>query len=252
MRTGNGIIDLFMISVVIPALNEEKNLPSCLGSLKAQQWTGALEVIVVDNGSTDDTSAVASSHGATVVLCSKRGVAYARQAGAEAARGEIIAQADADTVYPPGWLGRIDGYFETHQDSAGLAGRYEYTHPTWWVPVERVYRKWLNALGYLFFRWPASVSGANFAFRRSAFVRARGYDPNSLYPDQWGIARRVSRFGRVEYDHSSVVITSPRRVAKPIYVIGCEIVRNCCHVGWHFVKHCVRQMKQSTSGPEAR
>ena len=239
------MIDLSMISVVIPALNEEKDLPTCLSSLKAQKWTGELEVIVVDNGSTDNTSAVATSHGATVVSCPKRGVAYARQAGAEAAQGQIIAQADADTVYPPGWIGRIDGYFETHRDSAGLAGRYEYTHPTWWVPAERVYRRGLNALGYVFFRWPASVSGANFAFRRSAFIQAQGYDPNSLYPDQWGIARRVSRYGRVDYDHASVVITSPRRVAKPVLVIGCEIVRNCSYVGWHFVKHCVRQIKKT-------
>ena len=239
------MIDLSMISVVIPALNEEKHLPNCLSSLKAQKWAGELEVIVVDNGSTDNTSAVATSHGATVVSCPKKGVAYARQAGAEVAQGQIIAQADADTFYPPGWIGRIDGYFESHQDSAGLAGRYEYTDPAWWVPAERVYRRALNALGYVFFRWPASVSGANFAFRRSAFIQAQGYDPNSLYPDQWGIARRVSRYGRVDYDHSSVVITSPRRVAKPTFVIGYEIARNCSHVGWHFVKHCIRQIKKT-------
>ena len=241
-----------MISVVVPALNEEKNLPACLTSLKNQQLDGAFEVIVVDNGSADKTSEVAVRYGATVIKCPRKGVVYARQAGAEAARGDIIAQADADTVYPAGWLNRMQTYFEAHASSAGLAGRYEYVQPVWWLPFERTFRRCLNALSSVFLRWPASVSGANFAFRRSAFIRAGGYDPASLYPDQWGIARRVSRFGRVKYDHASVVLTSSRRVAKPVYVIGYEIVRNVCHVAAHFVKHCVRLFTKPSTEPDAR
>ncbi len=239
-----------MISVVIPALNEEKYLPDCLKSLKSQQWNGESEVIVVDNGSTDDTARVAASHGAKVVVCSKRGVAFARQAGAEVARGEIIVQADADTLYPPQWLARIDAYFSGHTDAAGLAGRYVYTQSAWWAPIERGFRVLLNGASLVFLRWPASVSGANFAFRRAAFTGAGGYDATSLYPDQWGIARRVSRFGRVHYDHSSVVTTSARRVAKPICVIAYEIVRNCGHVGSHFLKHCAREVRMSASKPQ--
>lgn len=241
-----------MISVVIPALNEEDNLPACLESLKNQQWQGAFEVIVVDNGSTDKTSEVATRHGALVVKCQKRGVAFARQVGAEAAHGDIVAQADADTLYPPGWLGRINSYFDSHQAAAGLAGRYEYLHPVWWMPLERVYRRTLNAMSLVFLRWPASVSGANFAFRRLAFLSAQGYDPASLYPDQWGIARRISRFGKVKYDHDSVVLTSSRRVAKPAYVISYEIGRNCYHVAEHFVKHCAKLTKNSAARSKTR
>ena len=241
-----------MISVVIPALNEEANLPACLESLKNQQWSGAFELIVVDNGSTDKTSEVATLHGALVVKCLKRGVAFARQAGAEVARGDIVAQADADTLYPPGWLGRIGKYFDAHRSVVGLAGRYEYVHPVWWMPLERAYRRALNGLSLVFLRWPASVSGANFAFRRLAFLRAEGYDPGSLYPDQWGIARRISRFGKVKYDHSSVVLTSSRRVAKPAYVIVGEIARNCYHVTQHFAQHCARLIKNLFAGSRDR
>jgi glycosyltransferase involved in cell wall biosynthesis len=241
-----------MISVVIPALNEERNLPACLTSLKNQQLNGAFELILVDNGSVDKTSEIAARYGATVIKCPRKGVAYARQSGAEAARGDIIAQADADTLYPAEWLGNIQTFFETHASSAGLAGRYEYVQAVWWLPFERIFRKCLNVVSLVFLRWPASVSGANFAFRRSAFIQAGGYDPASLYPDQWGIARRVSRFGRVNYDHASVVFTSSRRVAKPVYVIGYEIVRNCCHVSMHFVRHCVGLFKKPAGEPEAR
>ncbi len=241
-----------MISVVIPALNEEKNLPDCITSLKNQQFDGAFELIVVDNGSADKTSEVAERYGAIVIKCPRKGVAYARQAGAEAARGEIIAQADADTLYPAGWLSRIQSHFEDHASSSGLAGRYEYVQSVWWLPFERTFRRCLNAVSSVFLRWPASVSGANFAFRRSAFIQAGGYDPASLYPDQWGIARRVSRFGKVKYDHGSVVLTSSRRVSKPVYVIGYEIVRNCGHVGTHFARHCIRILTRSAARPEAR
>jgi glycosyltransferase involved in cell wall biosynthesis len=239
-----------MISIVIPALNEEKFLPDCIKSMMRQDWNGEYEIIVVDNGSSDNTAGVAASLGVIVIECRKRGVAFARQAGAEAARGDIIAQADADTLYPPQWLSQINAYFAGHADAAGLAGRYVYTQSAWWAPIERAFRRSLNAVGFLFFRWPASVSGANFAFRRAAFVMGGGYDPASLYADQWGIARRVSRSGRVHYDHQSVVTTSARRVAKPIYVIAYEIVRNCGHIGAHFVRHCARELRMSVSKPQ--
>src|SRR3989304_1001389 len=199
---------LFMISIVIPALNEEKYLPDCLMSLKNQDWKGEHEIIVVDNGSTDNTAAIAAAHGARVVPCTRRGVAYARQAGAEQARGDIIVQVDADTVYPPGWLGGIAGHFASHPDSAALAGRYKYLDPARWAPIERVFRRSLNKVGQVFFRRALAVSGADLAFKRAAFLQAQGYDPRSYQPDQWGIARRLSRFGPVRYDESSGVTTS--------------------------------------------
>jgi glycosyltransferase involved in cell wall biosynthesis len=227
-----------MISIVIPALNEEKYLPECLHSLKEQSCANEPEIIVVDNGSTDGTVEVAKAGGVRLISCERRGVAYARQAGAEAAKGEVIVQVDADTTYPPGWLERIEEYFVLHPKSAGVAGRYVYLKPAAWAPIEHSFRKYLNKTGMVVLRRPVAVSGANFAFRRSAFVQSGGYDPASLYPDQWGIARQISRFGRIDYDHQSIVKTSARRVAKPLYVIAFEIVRNCCHIAWHFVRHC--------------
>ncbi len=229
-----------MISIVIPALNEERYLTNCVNSLKNQDWYGEYEIIVVDNGSTDKTSVVANDLGVKVVSCPKRGVVYARQAGAERAIGEIVVQVDADTLYPSNWLRVISEYFSEHPESAALAGRYDYISPAWWAPIEHVYRTVLNGVGQLFFHWPPSVSGANFAFRRDAFIQAKGYDPDSLQPDQWGIARRLSRFGKVDFIKTLVVTTSSRRVAKPVYVLMYESLRNCYIVGIHFLRHCVR------------
>jgi peptidoglycan-N-acetylglucosamine deacetylase len=228
-----------MISIVIPALNEEQYLPDCVKSLKNQDWNGEYEILVVDNGSTDKTAAVACNLGVRVISCLKRGVVFARQAGVEITKGEIIAQVDADTLYPPNWLYVINEHFSRHPDSAGLAGRYDYITPAWWAPIERVYRTLLNGVGLLVFSWPPSVSGANFAFRRSAFVKAQGYDPDSLQPDQWGIARRLSRFGKIDFERKLVVTTSSRRVSKAFYVLMYESLRNCYRVSAHFFRHCV-------------
>src|SRR3990170_4121965 len=125
-----------IISVVIPAFNEEKLFPQCLESLKNQNYAGKCEVIVVDNASTDSTARVAGEFGAKVVFCPRRGVVYARQAGAQVASGDIIVQGDADTVYPKDWLSRIARHFVSHPRSVALAGSFVYKNPPRWARLE--------------------------------------------------------------------------------------------------------------------
>jgi glycosyltransferase involved in cell wall biosynthesis len=92
-----------LLSVVIPALNEYGNLRRVIASipvaeLRSQGW--ATEVVVVDNGSTDGTGDLARELGATVIEQPVRGYGNAYAAGFAAARGEVIATADADLTYP--------------------------------------------------------------------------------------------------------------------------------------------------------
>ncbi|MFC6665214.1 glycosyltransferase family 2 protein [Deinococcus radiopugnans] len=94
-------------SVIIPARNEAAYLPLTLRALEAQRKAPA-EVIVVDNGSTDSTVAVAQAWGARVLHCTRPGVARARQWGLEAARSPWIATTDADSLPSPQWLQRLD------------------------------------------------------------------------------------------------------------------------------------------------
>ena len=90
-------------SVVVPAYNEAASLPAALDSLRRQDvGDDHFEIIVVDNGSDDDTPAIARSYGARVVVEPRRGVCDARQAGVDAARGEFVVSTDADTTHPRG------------------------------------------------------------------------------------------------------------------------------------------------------
>lgn len=233
-----------MISVVIPAWNEEKLLPRCLASLKQQDFGGQYEIIVSDNDSTDGTAQIAHSFGARVVSCPRRGVTFARQTGAEAAIGELIVQADADTVYPRDWLSRIDRHFASHPRSAALAGRYIYEKPPWWAPFEMILRLVVNLSGLLFLGNAVFISGANFSFRSDYFGFAGGYSTTSLYPDQWGIAHRLSRFGKIYYDHRLVVTTSPRRVTIPLPRVLFTGLLNLMRILAHFGRHNASQLKK--------
>jgi glycosyltransferase involved in cell wall biosynthesis len=98
------------VSVVVPAYNATATLGEQLEALAAQRLEEDWEVVVVDNGSTDGTEDLAWRYrdrfkAFTVIDgASRRGVSAARNAGATAARGELLAYCDADDVVAPGWL----------------------------------------------------------------------------------------------------------------------------------------------------
>jgi peptidoglycan/xylan/chitin deacetylase (PgdA/CDA1 family) len=218
-----------MISIVIPALNEEKLLPDCLRSLSNQDYTGAYEIIVADNGSTDNTAGIARKFGARVIACPEvKSVFYARQAGADAAGGDIIAQADADSVYPGDWLRRIADKFASCPEVVAITGRFVYRNSPWWAVFEyflRSFGNWITAL----FGMPLVVSGATLAFRRWAYVSAGGYRGLSYSADQIGISRRLSKLGKVIYDKNLSILTSSRAVQKPVFVIFKDFLTHLIH-----------------------
>lgn len=110
------------LSVIIPALNERERLPACLDAL-GEQAEFIDEVIVVDNGSADGTADLARSHaGVTVLTEPRRGISYARNAGFDAATGDVLARIDADTVVRPGWAAAILDAFNGDPGLSGLAG----------------------------------------------------------------------------------------------------------------------------------
>ncbi len=93
-----------MISIVVPAYNAASSLPRCLAALRAQDLPAeSFEIIVVDDGSTDDTSEVARAAGVRLIRVPHGGPAAARNAGLRAARGDIVLFTDADCEPVPHW-----------------------------------------------------------------------------------------------------------------------------------------------------
>jgi glycosyltransferase involved in cell wall biosynthesis len=106
-----------LLSVVIPALNEAPNLPVVLPAVPTDELSEAgweVEVIVVDNGSTDGTGEIARRLGARVVRESQRGYGHAYRAGFAAVTGEVIATGDADCTYPFAALPDLLNAFDTY------------------------------------------------------------------------------------------------------------------------------------------
>jgi glycosyltransferase involved in cell wall biosynthesis len=159
------------ISIVIPVYNEAENLGVCLSAI-ARQSVSAYEVIVVDNNSTDGTLAIASAYDFVTVLREpKQGVVHARSRGFEAARGDIIARIDGDSLLPDDWLAAVEAVFADRSIDAvsGVALYYNVAAAPLFNAIDLFFRRRLSwQLKRRVYLW-----GANMAMRRKAWERVR-------------------------------------------------------------------------------
>lgn len=199
------------ISVVVPAFNEEQLLPQCLESLLAQEYEGEIEILVVDNASTDGTAGVARRYGARVIEEPHRGYCNALMRGFAAARGEIIACTDADTVVPPDWIRRLAREYDRGQDVVAVGGDIEFVCPNWKSRLLTHHLiPWINRIDR---GNPAGphLWGANLSVRREAFLRVGGWNPRFSLQADSELSERLRKAGRVVVLESLRVRTSSRR-----------------------------------------
>ena len=207
-----------MISVVVPTYNEEKNIESCLTALTKQSIPrNTYEIIIVDGNSKDKTTEIAAKYADMVIQQVSHGVGGARNDGAMAARGEIIATTDADCQPDENWLEVIRDDFSDDRVVA-VTGYLDPMIPKEMHALESGAYKgafWLaNGL-----RWTGSkvgyhhLCGANTAFRRDAFLQVKGYS-DLAYSDDVEIAKRLSAYGRMTMDNRVQVDYSIRRIQK--------------------------------------
>jgi len=203
------------ISLVIPAYNEEKYIGDCLLYALKNGNGKFLEIIVIDNASTDNTKEVAERfEGVRVVREDKKGLTAARQRGFLEAKGDVLAFVDADTQMPESWATRVATEFTTADNLACLSGPYVY-HDT--SRLQRFVAKWfywrLLAMPMYFFLGYMAVGG-NFAIKRNVIERMGGFDTSiEFYGEDTNIARRAHEFGKVKFTLSLAMPTSGRRMA---------------------------------------
>ena len=201
-----------LISVVIPSLNDARMLEHCLAALAAQTRQPD-EVIVVDNGSTDDTAAVAAAAGARVVAEPRIGVLRATTAGFDAATGDIIGRLDADSRPAPDWVARLEQRFDADPTLAGLTGPGIFYGRG---AASRFIGQYIYIGGYFWFirllTGQAPVFGSNMALRRETWADARPRihleDPRMH--DDLDISFALAPESAVELDKRLVVLVSAR------------------------------------------
>ncbi len=203
------------VSVVVPSLNDALMLRQCLAAL-AVQTRAPDEVIVVDNGSVDDTAEVARAAGARVVTEPVRGVLRATAAGFDAAAGDIIARLDTDSVPAPDWVARVEGRFDDDPTLTVLTGTGAFygRGPGW-----RFVGRYLYLGGYFWLMrlltGHTPVFGSNFALRREAWlaIRDRVHRDDPRAHDDLHISFALEPDMAVEFDRGLRVRVSARPFA---------------------------------------
>lgn len=209
------------ISFVIPAYNEEERLGTCIKAVQDEvaRASADAEIIVVNNASTDRTRGVALSFsGVRVVDEPQKGLARARETGFRASSGQLIANIDADTLMPPGWITKVLDIFSAHDDLVALSGPFIYydLHPVKRALWHVMYV--FGFLGYLINKFVlhmgSMIQGGNNVLKREALEKIGGYDTSlTFYGEDVDIARRLYPLGNVMWTFRLPTYASGRRVA---------------------------------------
>jgi hypothetical protein len=207
------------VTVIIPAMNEARQIATTLQSVRAGR---PHEIIVVDGGSTDHTSAIAKAAGAAVIE-SKPGRARQMNAGAARATGNVLLFLHADTLLPDHWTRVVA---ETLEKPGVVAGSFAFR-----IAEEFAGRRWVEWTVNLRSRWFQNPYGDQTQFlRRALFEELGGFVDLPILED-WELNRRLRRRGRVVTSSLSA-ITSGRRWRK-LGVIRTTLVNRMMIAGYH-------------------
>lgn len=193
-------------SVVIPCYNQAAFLGQAIDSVLAQT-AAPVEIIVVDDGSTDDTGAIARSRPFVKLMTqTNRGVSHARNAGLRAASGSVILFLDADDVLLPEAIAIGRATLDQHKDIVAAVGRCQMIDAhgapratNWVAPVAGdAYRVLLRTN----FIWTPGAA----LFRREAVVAAGGFATAYPASADYGLYLRLARAGQMACHATPVVL----------------------------------------------
>jgi glycosyltransferase involved in cell wall biosynthesis len=190
----SGAVPAMTVSIIIPALNEEKVIARCLDSISQLDFPrDQFEVIVVDNGSTDATLQIAKSFigQLNLKILKKEGVRISalRNLGAREAHGAILAFLDADCLAPSTWLNHIQEL--APEDRAGVLGAH-YLLPEG--------SSWVGSTWHRYQEAPLSgevshVPAGDLIMRRQDFMRIGGFDETIQTNEDYELCERVRAAG---------------------------------------------------------
>jgi len=192
-----------VISIVVPAFNEERLLAGTLEAIKtASQGLPACEIIVCDNNSTDRTAQIAREHGAKVVFEPVNQISRARNTGAAAATGEWLIFIDADSRPSKGLFAEM-----TSVMPGCVGGGVTVALET----EDRLARVILSTWNFISrtARWAA---GSFIFCRADAFRQTGGFSTELYATEEIDFSKRIKRLGRFVILHRHPLMTSARKL----------------------------------------
>ena len=123
------------VSVIIPTFNSGKFLGKCLNSIRNQKYGGDVEVIVVDDGSTDNTVQIAREYGCKVLKNPKRGRAEAKNEGIRHSKGDYLFFVDSDMELTPNIISECVRLLESNENIGGVVIHEHSVGSSFWVKV---------------------------------------------------------------------------------------------------------------------
>ena len=177
--------DAPLVSVIVPAYDEERWIGAALESLLSQDHPH-LDIIMVDDGSRDATAEIAGSLGVRVLATNHRGDGAARAAGAEAASGDVLVFCDADEIYAPDFVSTLVAPLADPSVRATFPGGLEWHNPDQGLAPGWLHVRGVPEGGVQTFRTPHAFARA---VRRTDYVRVGGYPAVGYGSDE--------RFGRL-------------------------------------------------------
>lgn len=189
-----------MISVVIPAYNEEKYIGLTLESLAVQVTTKKFEVLVVDNASVDQTAKIVRSFESRLpvrlIRENRRGRGQARATGFAEAKGEIILSTDADVIVPPDWIEKMSAPFSDPQiaGTASMLITYDlssFNNKFYWVS------DWVYMHVYRMLFGNHTVVGCSFGVRKSVYKAVGGFSIALLAQEDVELGWKLRKAGKV-------------------------------------------------------
>ena len=179
-----------MISFIVPAYNEEQCLAATLAALhSAGRALGeAYEVVVADDGSTDQTAAIAVQTGAVLITAANRQIAATRNSRARAASGDYLIFVDADTVVNEAVVRAAVDAMRSGAVGGGAGMRFD-------APVPR-YAQLLLRVVVRIFRAAGLAAGCFLFCTRPAFVAVGGFDENYYGAEELVMSRALKRQGK--------------------------------------------------------
>ena len=213
-----------LISIIIPAYNEEKLIGLCLSSLENQDFNKRdYEVIVINNASTDNTTQIVQKFGVKLVNEPKKGVVFAIRRGFLEAKGKIIAITEADTLVPLDWLSKIYMAFQNNPDVVLVGGRSVIKPGNHLTIIADIF------LNYMVGKVLRKSSACNLAIRRGIYFRIGGVCEKINFNYETELFFRAKKEGKTVFLWDNPVVTSSRHFK-----------------GIEGYKYCIRGLTSST------